>query len=216
MIPSPASFGRRRLAAAALAAPVLLAAGCANTPQASYTHPPYGTTLVYGVASTGSYGSGTSTTTIRVAEGTYEGAKVTRMAGAGGTVVQDPDTGAVIAVLDPGDRPLMRYSPALGVQWPIQPGKTWTQEHRLTVGPSTQLKLTSSWKVEGIEDVTVPAGTFRAWRMTFTDNFGFRQTSWTVPQGLGTFVRRETVRPAGHPQGEGTQVLELLQAPAAR
>jgi hypothetical protein len=34
-----------------------------------------------------------------------------------------------------------------------------------------------------------------------------------VPDRLGLFAKRETVRPAGHPQGAGTQMMELLSAP---
>jgi hypothetical protein len=96
---------------------------------------------------------------------------------------------------------------------PLAVGKTATQDIRLTFGPNPNIQMKADWKVEAVEDVTVPAGTFRAWRVTLVDSFGFRQTNWSVPDRLGLFAKRETVRPAGHPQGAGTQMMELLSAP---
>jgi hypothetical protein len=77
--------------------------------------------------------------------------------------------------------------------------------------------MKAQWKVEAYEDVTVPAGTFKAWRVSFTDNFGFKQTTWSLPETVGTYAKRVNERPATHPQGgAGTQVIELLTLPAVK
>jgi hypothetical protein len=138
---------------------------------------------------------------------------VTRFTYPSGATVNESATAATIAVTDPAGRVLMRYDPPLGQPRPLAVGKTATQDIRLTFGPNPNIQMKADWKVEAVEDVTVPAGTFRAWRVTLVDSFGFRQTNWSVPDRLGLFAKRETVRPAGHPQGAGTQMMELLSAP---
>ena len=203
---------RRTLALAALAA-ALAAAGCAGTPSPTYSHPAWGSTFVYRVTSTGSFGSGTTEVPMRVEETTFEGRRAMRLVAPAGTTINDPDTAATIAVTNPEGRVMMRYDPPLGQPWPLAVGKTATQDIRLTYGPTPNIPMKADWKVEGVEDVAVPAGTFRAWRVSFVDSFGFRQTNWSVPDRLGLFAKRESMRPAGHPQGEGTQVMELLRAP---
>jgi hypothetical protein len=76
--------------------------------------------------------------------------------------------------------------------------------------------MKTTWKVEAYEGITVPAGTFKAWRIVMTDNFGFRQTNWSMPDTVGMFAKRLSERPPGHPQGAGTQMLEMSKLPAVR
>ncbi len=203
---------RRALLLAPLAAGVL-AAGCASTPSATYTAPAAGSTFVYRVTSTGSFGSGTVEVPMRIEPTTFEGRSAMRIVTPAGATVNETATAATIAATDPAGRVVMRYDPPLGQPWPLEVGKTATQDIRLTFGATQNIPMKADWKVEGVEDVTVPAGTFRAWRVTLVDSFGYRQTNWSVPDRLGMFARRESLRPAGHPQGAGTQVMELLRAP---
>ena len=191
----------------------LLAAGCASTPSPTYTHPAWGSNLVYRVTNTGSFGSGTSDVTLRVDQATFEGRSVMRIASPAGATFNDIATAATIAATDSAGRVVMRYDPPLGQPWPLAVGKTATQDIKLTFGPNPNIPMKANWTVEGVEEVTVPAGTFRAWRVSFVDSFGYRQTNWSVPDRIGMFARRESIRPAGHPQGQGTQRMELLSAP---
>ena len=204
---------RRALVLAPLAAGLLAAAGCASTPSPTYTHPAYGTTLVYRVTSTGSFGNGTAEVPMRVEEASFEGRPVMRLAMPTGSVMSEPSSAATIAVVDPAGRVAMRYEPPMGQPWPLAVGKTATQDISLTFGRNAGIPMTAKWTVEGVEDVTVPAGTFRAWRVSMVDSFGFRMTNWSVPDAIGMFARRESIRGAGHPQGEGTQTMELVRAP---
>lgn len=203
-----------------LAGPVLaslLLAGCASAPPVAerYIPPAVGSTVEYRMTNTGSFGSGTSTLTMKVSETVYEGRTLRRYDTPVSMTVQSPNAGTV-AVFDGSGRPLMRYNPPLDFNFPLVVGKTWTADHELTVGASTKMPMKTTWKVEAYEDVTVPAGTFQSWRLVMTDNFGFQQTSWSVPEKMGMFAKRYSVRPAGHPQGQGTQLLEMTKVPAVR
>ena len=79
--------------------------------------------------------------------------------------------------------------------------------------PASKSKEMVTLTIDGFP-VTVPAGTFDAWRVTMTDSFGFRQTTWSVPSRMGMYAKRVSERPAGHPQGAGVQTLELSRVPA--
>jgi hypothetical protein len=195
----------------------LLLAGCASPPPVAqrYVPPPVGATVEYRVTSTGSFGSGTSTVTMKVSEVTYEGRTLRQYETPAGKTLQSPSAGTV-AVLSPTGQPLMRYNPPLDFNFPLVVGKTWTADHELTVGAANKVPMKTSWKVEAYEQVTVPAGTFNSWRLVMTDNFGFRQTNWSVPETMGMFAKRYSERPQGHPQGAGTQLLEMTMVPAVR
>lgn len=210
-----ANFSPASAAWAGLGLAAVLLAGCAAAPPVAkrYVPPAVGSTVEYRVANTGSFGSATGTMTIKVSETTFEGRTLRRYESAGGATLQSPEAGTV-ALLDPAGRPLMRYNPPLDFNFPLTVGKTWTAEHELTVGASNRMPMKTSWKVEAYEDVTVPAGTFKAWRLVMTDNFGYRQTTWSMPDTVGMFAKRISERPQGHPQGAGTQVMEMTRLPA--
>ena len=206
-----------RIALAGAALPTLQLAGCASSPPMSeaYTAPKPGSTVEYRMTNTGSFGNGTSLAMMRISEATWKGQPVLRYEGPTGSVLNNDQAGAV-AMLDPSGRPALEYEPALGYQWPLAVGKTWESNHVVTTATGSRFPMKASWKVEAVEDVVVPAGTFKAWRVTMTDNLGFRQTSWSVPQKLGMFAKRLSERPTGHPQGAGTQLYEMTQIPAIR
>lgn len=195
-----------------------LVAGCASTPPQAkrYVPPPMGASWTYTVTSTGSFGSGTGPTTLRMGETLWNGRKLLKYENVKGASLQTDRVG-IVAVLDASGRPVIGYDPPLGFEWPLEVGKTWTQDIVLTGPAGNRLPMKASWKVEAYEDVTVPAGTFKAWRITMSDNFGFRQTQWSVPETLGVFAKRIQERSATHPQGgAGTQVFELVSVPAVR
>jgi hypothetical protein len=200
-----------------LAVASLLLSGCASSPPVAdrYVPPPVGATVEYHMTNTGSFGNGTGIVTMKVSEFAWEGRPVRRYDTPSGATLQSPQAGTV-AVLDRSGQPVMRYNPPLDLQFPLVVGKTWTSDHELTVGAATKMPMKTTWKVESYEDITVPAGTFKAWRVVMTDNFGFRQTNWSVPVEMGIFAKRISERPPGHPQGAGTQVLEMSKVPAVR
>jgi len=202
-----------------LACCAALAAGCASGPPKAerYVAPPVGSSWKVQTTSTGSYGNASKVEQqVSMRDVVVEGKPYHRFDTAGGANLMNDSVG-VFMVLGPGDRPLMRYDPPLGYDFPLEVGKTWTQDIALTVGGTTKVPMKAQWKVEAYEDVTVPAGTFKAWRVSFTDNFGFKQTTWSLPDTVGTYAKRVNERPATHPQGgAGTQVIELVTLPAVK
>jgi len=203
---------------ACVAASAFMLGGCGTAPPVAerYIPPPVGSSWTYQVTSTGSYGSTANLVVpTRYSRAEFEGRPVLKFENMSGGTLQTDKAGVILA-FDPAGRPQMRYDPPLGYEWPLVVGKTWTQQIQLTVGGKTTTPMTAKWQVESCEDVTVPAGTFKAWRVSFTDNFGFKQTTWSVPVELGTFAKRLSERPDGHPQGAGTQLIELLKPPTVK
>ena len=203
----------------ALAFCAALMAGCASGPPRAerYVAPPVGASWKVQVSSTGSFGNvSKAEQQVSMRDVVVEGKPYHRFDAGGGANLMNDSVGPFM-VLGPGDRPLMRYDPPLGYEFPLEVGKAWTQDIALTVGGTTKTPMKAQWKVEAYEDVTVPAGTFKAWRVSFTDNFGFKQTTWSLPETVGTDAKRVNERPATHPVGgAGTQVIELLTLPAVK
>jgi hypothetical protein len=207
------------LGLAALAFCTALIAGCASAPPKAerYVAPPVGAIWKVQVSSNGSFGNASKLEQqVNMRDVVVEGKPYHRFdAGGGATLLND--AAGLFMVLGPGDGLLMRYDPPLGYEFPLEVGKTWVQDLTLTMGGTTRLPLKAQWKVEAYEDVTVPAGTFKAWRVVLTDSFGFRQTTWSMPEAVGTYAKRINERPATHPQGgAGTQVIELVTLPAVK
>jgi hypothetical protein len=63
--------------------------------------------------------------------------------------------------------------------------------------------------IEAFEDLTTPAGTFKAWRVRSADNFGNENVQWYAPD-LGVFVKQSLRRTAKNPSGPGTREIELV------
>jgi hypothetical protein len=66
------------------------------------------------------------------------------------------------------------------------------------------------WNVEAWEEVKVPAGTFHAYRLSWTNSLGESETRWTAPAAGVDIVKRHAERSPAHPQGAGVLDAELL------
>lgn len=212
----------RRLSSVALAGACLFAAltlgGCASpAPKAErYVPPPMGSSWTYAMRSTGSYGSGDSQLVVRMAEATWDGRTVLNYQTAGQYQLQDRDLN-LLAVTAPDGKMMARYDPPVGWDWPLEVGKVTKRDHVATVAATGQkIPFTSTWTVEAYEDVTVPAGTFKAWRLRYADTTGETQVLWSVPETMGVFAKRTIERSATHRQGAGTRVMELVAVPAVK
>lgn len=112
--------------------------------------------------------------------------------------------GKVIAMVDPNDGTW---------SWPLKLGKQWHAEftyheppHNFSVGP-----IATDWRVEGWERVTVPAGTFRAYRVHGEPgrNNTRRLTLWYAPE-IALTVRREQTQATGVGSQRAITVWELV------
>lgn len=198
---------------------VALLAGCASGPPKAerYVAPPVGASWTHQITSTGSFGNADKVPLTGTMRDVLVEGKPYHRFDFGNNAVLQTDSVGVFMVLGPGDRPLMRYDPPLSYDFPLEVGKTWTQDLMLTTASGTKTPMKVQWRVESYEDVTVPAGTFKAWRVVFTDNFGYKQTTWSMPETMGVYAKRINERSATHPQGgAGTQVIELVKVPSVK
>jgi hypothetical protein len=199
--------------AVAVLALALALGGCATVPKAErYVAPPPGSTYTGSQSSTGSFGSGTSQITTNVAERMWEGKRMTAFVTPAGAMLCTAD-GQWPAFLGPDDKPIMSWDPPIGFEWPLEVGKTWTKSYRVTIHASKQtIPFDSTWKVESYEDVTVPAGTFKAFKVNYSDTTGSETVQWMSPE-LGIFVKRTEKRTTKHPAGPGTRESQLVTQP---
>lgn len=194
--------------------PAALALACAGfcaVPAFAQTDPgqwvaaPEGSAFVYHRKSAGSYGVYDGPVSWTVGRRDWNGQPLTSWASTThGAQLLDPKTNGVVVQLNRKGEPTFAFDPPIANDWPLALGKSWTSVHRMTMfTPPGSSSLTMQFKVEALEDVTVPAGTFRAYKIVSTTSFGEVEQVWTAPaQGIAT-VKRIADRPASHPLGAG-------------
>jgi hypothetical protein len=209
----PVTFAATALAASLFTVPSF-AQPVAESPAAT----PAGTVTTFHRKSSGSLGTFDGPVVWTFSHGTWEGRPaVMQMARLGGSAF-DPKTHANMATLDAEGKATMVFDPPVGYQCPLQVGKTWTSKHTATT-PATgrSVPLEVNWKVEAWEDVTVPAGTYKTYKVVTTNNFGEVETRWTAPGTGIVLAKRLVTRPATHPQGAGElEAVLLSQVPPAK
>ena len=147
--------------------------------QDEATKPSYknGETWLYTLKEGGSTGSSS-----RSLNGTYELSIVDgklKVAAVNGSEKDD---------LEPRPAPLiamLTFGPNL--DFPFTVGKQWTRDYKGTyVGSSKPIARKITYEVKGIEQVTTPAGTFRAFKLESDDRAGqrdyFTTTYWYSPE----------------------------------
>ena len=194
---------------------VMFTVGCATTGPplfgAKGEHPgpmPEGSSYVVERRDSGSFGSGTYLLTYKsLGIQTWQGRKVTTSDSPEGTLLSDPTSMKWVAFVK-GTTPLVSWDPPLGYEFPVWVGKTWTQAYRITNHASGKTTTTEiRWNVEAREEIKVPAGTFKVWRISNTDPTTENIAWWS--QELGIFVKSKSQRNAKHPMGQGLREAEL-------
>lgn len=194
----------------------LIAAGCADMQNRPNTATP-GSTWLNAIRNTGSYGNQNIEFRTRVGgEKMWQGRSAfvyERPANPQGDLVTERDTGRWIAFAK-GDTPIVSFDPPLGWNWPLTVGGTWTSKHRFTNHATKQSsEFVGTWKVESYEEVTVRAGTFKDYKVVYSDTTGTENTSWSSPE-VGINVKSTSRRSAKHPARPGTNDIELVSRPA--
>jgi hypothetical protein len=197
-----------QLAAASLAATVLTSGCGLMVPNAErYEVPPLGSAWVTTRQDTGSYGSGSGEVNGRRGERMYQGAPVITFEAAGGTIIANQQ-GSWFGMFN-GEAPVLTWDPPLHWQWPLEVGKSWTRKQSMTVYPAKRtISYDLTQKVEAYEDVTVPAGTFKAFKVSTKTSLGDDNLAWYSPEH-GIFVKQSLKRTATHAQGAGTREIEM-------
>jgi hypothetical protein len=206
---SPFSY-RLRLATASLAA-ALVAGGCSMMePKAErYVAPPLGSTWTQAQHNTGSYGTGTAQVPFKRVERMWEG-KMMEANESPQQVALAASDGGLAVILSPDGKPLVRYDPPFTYNYPLVVGKTWTTSYRVTVISTKQaFPFDATFKVEAYEDVTVPAGTFKAFKISVLTSAGSEDTYWFVPE-FGIHAKQSLRRTGKSGYGPGTREIELV------
>jgi hypothetical protein len=197
-----------------LAFAACLLAGCAAPPRAEggRVDQPIDSVLVRTQKDTGSFGSGqTTTTATRMAPRMWKGQQVAVFANnPGPTLYQLPPNGSFIGLFN-GETPVMTFDPPAGYQWPLEVGKSWTAKYNMVLHQNNRvIPVEAKSTVEAYEDVTMPAGTFKTFRVRTSDNQGNENVNWFSPE-LGVFVKQKLTRTAASPSGPGTRETELVR-----
>jgi hypothetical protein len=147
-------------------------------------------------------------------EGAYGGKPVYRISDGAGIMIFDKATRNFVATLREDGQERTAVSPHDGTfSWPLWVGKSWRSSYTLydrARGRSDQLGV--SWKVEAYEDVTVPAGTFKAFKLVSTPGVGMAAyyTSWYAPDAR-LIVKHIYERTPQHLMGPGKFTTELIE-----
>jgi len=188
-----------------------LIAGCAPMEPAAekYAPPPVGTTYERDIRATGSFGKSYREASKYVGMRQVMGREVHVHERSTGQTSMLDDGGGWIGQFK-GDAPIFTFDPPHGVEFPITVGKTLTRDVRMTMHAQNRVvPFKASWKVEAHEDVTVPAGTFKTFRIAYEDSLGTQGTWWNIPEN-GIFAKWSVRRSDKHPAGPGTQDAELV------
>ncbi|MDD2544650.1 MAG: hypothetical protein PHI55_00025 [Burkholderiaceae bacterium] len=192
-------------------------AACTTTPTAppvaqGVQRAPDGSVTVFHRKSSGSLGAYDGQVEWTHRTGSWQGLPAVVMASPQfGTTLYEPASMGVWANLAPNGTPVFSYQPAMAYPWPLSVGKTWTSHHTVTVhatGATVPLRIDG--RVESWGDVTVPAGTFKAYKVVLQMDNGDQDTYWFNPEPGLAILKRQMVRSARHPQGAGTLEAELL------
>lgn len=187
----------------------------ANAPRVEAFVPPKpGTKLVY--RTTAQNGT-VRTATFVVEERMYESRPVLAAVtlDKSSARLYERETGHWFTSLDKDGKEEWRTAPALArTKWPLVVGDRWQASwayYNRKNGQSTS-PISEAWVVEGVEEVTVPAGTFTAFRLQSTPlrNLAFELTHWYAPE-IGANVKEITIRTREHSAGYARSVSELLE-----
>jgi len=206
-----------QLAAVGVAA-ALASAGCGMmAPKAEqYVTPPDGTTWVQMRRDTGSYGSGSSQVQFTfLGRRTWQGREMSAFESEGVTTMMIPVVASFAAMLK-GGNPMISWDPPAGWEWPLEVGKTWTKKSVVTIHAAKRsIPYEYTQTVEAHEEVTVPAGTLKVFRIKTVDTLGNENVQWFSSE-LSVFAKQSLRRTAKHAQGAGTREVELVSHTRAR
>jgi hypothetical protein len=202
-----------RLHALLLAA---LLSGCAAmSPGDRYVPPPVGTTYTSEFRDTGSYGSSRSDVSGQVVAYDWNGATVTGFQAPQSTLIVLP-SGAFVGLVGRDGKMMTSWDPPAVWEFPLEVGKGWTKQYKLKLhAQNSELSFETRQVVEAYEEVKVPAGTFKSFRVRTSDTLGNENVQWFAPE-LGMFVKTVLRRTDKAAQGAGTRETELKAVSSKR
>jgi len=151
-----------------------------------------------------------------IEDSVFESKPVHRIVGGNDTYLYDMATSNMIATLQLG-KEVTSTTPHEGtLSWPLYVGKTWTATYTfnnrrqgMIVGP-----VNSEYRATAYEDVTVPAGTWKAFKIESEAANSAFSTIWYAPD-IKLIVKRINETTVGHPMGRTKLVYEIIDYTAA-
>lgn len=195
---------------------LLLLGGCAMiAPKAKQqVAPALGSTWVMARSSSGSFGSEKVQVAFKRGERTWNGEHVITFESPGFTSLAH-DNGKLVALMS-GDKLLVSFEPDLGFDRPLEVGHASLGNYRMTMpGREQAVHVLVTQKVEALEEVKVPAGKFKAYKIIWSESDGNENTYWMDPE-LGICVKSILTRTAGHAAGPGMREDELISYSIAK
>ena len=199
------------LLAAVAMAPLSSATGQTEAPKVDRpVWLPPGSTWTANFKLSGSLGSGTrDQTTEALGEVDWDGRRVVGLLQRGGAHSYFDAQRRLLGFVRDG-KPIQTYHPYEALyDWPLLVGKSWSSEFQVKYHARDQaLDFKFVFSVEAFEEVTTPAGTFKAFRIRRSSP-NDRYVVWYDPV-LGLEVKRDWERFATHPFGVGTHQMEMV------
>ena len=191
----------------------LACAGCTTTPTSPKVLGPVfippGSEWSNVRRDSGSFGSGVSHVASKsVAPQNWQGRPHNAIEGPQFTTLIDPTSGGWAAWVKDG-KPLVSWDPPLAWHWPMWVGETWSTPYRVTNHATNKTTEIRAWRwVEVLENVNVPAGTFKAYKIHYNDPF-ISAVQWWSPD-VGITVKSRIERTSQHSAGPGVREQDLL------
>lgn len=184
----------------------------ASTPGSAPGFPPPGTKYVIEHKDSASKVRRLPATVLE--EGLFEGKPVYQVTDGSTVIVLDKETRNTIATVKNG-KLIWRFTPHEGTYaWPMEVGKSWTATYAAEDPVRKQKwdRVQEHWTVAAYEEITVTAGTFKAFRLESTPGVGsgVRKTLWYAPE-IYLFVKRVSERGPNHFLGPGKDTFELVE-----
>ena len=162
-----------------------------------------GSVWVNQVQNSGSFGSGEGDVQSVLVEKSWDGRQFLGVRTSDSTLLIEPESGHWVGLMGEDDQMAIVWDPPLGWDYPVEVGKSWTRNYQIKFPAHGRSETVEGRQtVEAYEDVTVPAGTFKAYRFRWTDNRGAINTDWFSPE-VRLLVKRIQERLPQHPQGQG-------------
>ena len=151
-----------------------------------------------------------------IEDGVHESKPVHRIVAGTDTYLYDTATSNTIATLRLG-KEVSSTMPHDGTfSWPLYVGKTWTATYTfnnrlqgMTVGP-----VNVEYRATAYEDVTVPAGSWKAFKIESEAASSAFSTIWYAPE-IKLIVKRINETTVGNPMGRTKLVYEIIDYTAA-
>ena len=173
--------------------------------------PPPGSTLTMNFKLSGSLGSGMREVTVQwLGEVDWDGKRVMGLqVGAPGAHNYFDAQRRLLANVRDG-KPIVTFQPYETIyDWALFVGKSWLTEFQEIHHDRNQtLEEKLVYTVEAFEEITIPAGTFKTFRIRFVTPQQ-RYVVWYEPK-LGMEIKRGHERYAAHPFGVGTHQMEAI------